>query len=92
MSVIICGMKIPENCAQCKKAKLQLWIGCKEHEWLSNGLQTEHRSPTCPMTEVPGDAETNLFDVVEEHANCHVQVLRNSITGEISVGWWEEKE
>ena len=36
--------------------------------------------------------ETNLFDVVEEHANCHVQVLKNSITGETSVGWWEEKE
>ncbi len=33
-------------------------------------------------------AETNLYDVVEEHGNCTVQVLRNSVTGEESVGWW----
>ncbi len=36
--------------------------------------------------------ETGIFDIVEEHDHCHVQVLKNSITGEISVGWWEEKE
>ena len=33
--------------------------------------------------------ETNLFDEVEEHDNCTVQILRNSVTGEQSVGWWE---
>lgn len=33
--------------------------------------------------------ETNLFDMVETHTNCTVQILRNSITGEISVGWWD---
>lgn len=29
-----------------------------------------------------------LYDEVEVHHNCTVQVLRNSLTGEISVGWW----
>ena len=33
--------------------------------------------------------ETNLFDEVEVHSNCTVQILRNSVTGEQSVGWWE---
>lgn len=35
--------------------------------------------------------ETNIYDIVEEHENCHVQVLRNSVTGEMSVGWWENE-
>lgn len=34
--------------------------------------------------------ETNIYDVVEEHHNCFVQVLRNSATGEESIGWREE--
>lgn len=30
-----------------------------------------------------------LYDEEEIHENCTVQVLRNSVTGEVSVGWWE---
>ena len=33
--------------------------------------------------------DTNLFDEVEIHKNCTVQILRNSVTGETSIGWWE---
>ena len=44
------------------------------------------------VIEADDTIKTPLFDIVEEHDHCHVQVLRNSITGEISVGWWEEKE
>lgn len=33
--------------------------------------------------------ETNLFDSEEVHENCTVQILHNSVTGETSVGWWE---
>lgn len=36
--------------------------------------------------------ETNVYDEVEEHQNCTVQILRNSLTGEESVGWWENEE
>ena len=54
----------------------------------------------CDNNPCPGDCdfcskaideewETNLYDVVEEHPNCTVQILRNSVTGEESVGWWE---
>ena len=32
--------------------------------------------------------ETNLYDRVEEYHDCTVQVLTNTITGEVSVGWW----
>ena len=35
---------------------------------------------------------TNIFDEEETHTNCTVQVLRNSVTGEVSVGWFRNKE
>lgn len=34
------------------------------------------------------EIETNIFDEVEIYENCSVQILRNSVTGEESVGWW----
>ena len=33
-----------------------------------------------------------IYDEEEIHYGCTVQVLRNSSTGETSVGWWEEGE
>lgn len=34
----------------------------------------------------------NIFDQCEVYPNCTVQVLTNSITGEISIGWWINEE
>lgn len=34
----------------------------------------------------------SIFDEEEIHTNCTVQILRNSITGETSIGWWENEE
>ena len=36
--------------------------------------------------------ETSIFDIEEIYTNCTVQVLKNSVTGEISVGWWKNEE
>lgn len=38
------------------------------------------------------ETDERRFDVVERHENCTVEVLRNSETGEESVGWWENGE
>lgn len=40
----------------------------------------------------PITVETNIYDTEEIHHGCTVQVLRNSVTGEVSVGWWKEKK
>ena len=40
----------------------------------------------------PIKVETNIFDEEEIHHNCTVQVWRNSVTGEVSIGWWKEGE
>lgn len=43
---------------------------------------------TFPADYEGGTIETNIFDEVEIYENCSVQILRNSVTGEESVGWW----
>ena len=35
--------------------------------------------------------ECNVYDVEELHEDCTVQVLRSSVTGEVSVGWWKNE-
>lgn len=36
--------------------------------------------------------QTNIFDEEIIYPNCTVQILRNSVTGEESVGWWRNNE
>lgn len=33
--------------------------------------------------------ECNVYNKCEEFKNCTVQVLTNTVTGEVSVGWWQ---
>lgn len=44
-----------------------------------------------PLPEPPNEIQTNIFDEEETYPNCTVQILKNSVTGETSVGWWENK-
>ena len=49
-----------------------------------------HPSPSRQKgaTPMPDIIETNLYDIEEIYPDCTVQILKNSITGEVSVGWW----
>lgn len=39
----------------------------------------------------PLAVETNIYDTEEIYHNCTVQVLRNSVTGEVGrLRWWKE--
>ena len=37
------------------------------------------------------DVEINIYDKVTEYDNCTVQILENTATGAISVGWWRNE-
>lgn len=50
---------------------------------------TESTSATDPYIEVTGVA---IYDEEEIHPNCTVQILRNSVTGDISIGWWDNED
>ena len=65
------------------------WVGCPDCKvyinWNydpSGALKKWDRRTTVKVT-------TAVFDVEEIHDNCTVQILKNSVTGETSVGWWE---
>lgn len=49
----------------------------------------------CELDETPCEwkepPETNLYDEEEIHENCTVQILKSSVTGDESVGWWENE-
>lgn len=38
------------------------------------------------------DMDIPIFDQVETYTNCTVQVLTNSVTGAVSIGWWQNEE
>lgn len=43
------------------------------------------------LTKCGVSIETNIFDKEEIIENCTVQILKNSVTGEVSVGWWRNE-
>lgn len=51
-------------------------------------MYDDYRCPNCGA--LMPVAEGNMYDTVETYYNCTVQVLKNTLTGEISVGWWQE--
>ena len=36
--------------------------------------------------------EVNFYDKEETYPNCTVQVLTNTVTGDVSVGWWKNSD
>ena len=101
MPDILIRMEMPRTCADCHDADLPTaiaWLGAKcpwAHGIIDPGVYDlrHERHPDCPLVELPTQTvETNLFDQEEIHHNCTVQILKNSITGEVSVGWWENED
>ena len=92
MSIIIKGMEMPTSCTKCPFEAFGDCYGSKVKRIMDieDYMERGERHPDCPLVELPQQTvETNLFDQEEIHHNCTVQILKNSITGEVSVGWWE---
>lgn len=47
-------------------------------------IETGHLYEKAP----PPKYTVNLYDEMETYTDCTVQLLRNSVTGKVSVGWW----
>ena len=57
-------------------------------------LQMELTARDCPAFVANGEimsVEPNIYDQEERHENCTVQILRNSLTGAYSFGWWDNE-
>lgn len=54
-------------------------------------LQEKTRNPSFVANGRVMSVEPNIYDTEEIHENCTVQILRNSQTGAVSFGWWENE-
>lgn len=52
-------------------------------EFLKNWKKQKEEQP---------EVHTILYDKEELYENCTVQVLTNTVTGDVSVGWWENDD
>jgi len=41
------------------------------------------------LEQAQNGVDSNIYDEEEVHTNCTVQILRNTYTGKISIGWFE---
>lgn len=96
--MVLIDMEMPKNCYQCDFSTAgnipKGTAYCTRKRSVFNVNQNS-RPKCCPLREfTPPEPQitTNIYDTEEIHHGCTVQVLRNSVTGETSVGWWKEKE
>lgn len=91
MSVLVKGMCMPISCERCRcicsayPSGYRCGLANKKIEDYSKRLKS------CPLEEVDESSpklHTSLYDTVERHTDCTVEILKNSVTGEISVGWY----
>ena len=40
---------------------------------------------------VPEEIDIPIYDKETRHENCTVQILENTKTGRVSIGWWENE-
>lgn len=99
--MLLIDMEMPKSCGFCR------FVGsCGAHSFdefpdiesiIFNDVigvdgERDKNCPLKPFTPPEPQITTNIYDQEEIHHNCTVQVLTNSLTGEVSVGWLEEKE
>jgi hypothetical protein len=77
---------IAEYCrrTRCKDCPFHVPTRNAELHWCKLGSETPEKYDKIPII------ETNLYDEEEIHNNCTVQILKNSVTGETSIGWWKD--
>lgn len=67
-------------CSDCQAA-FQGWMVCpREDKKVTEAVYEKGEN----------GVETHIYDQVEEHHGCYVQILSNSVTGEKSFGWQYE--
>ena len=87
-----------EVCEDFTKAKLspkraeELFPVLREHGRTCEHFKDRSRFIELPCNKINATVESNIYDEEETYYDCTVQVLRNSITGETSVGWFRNDE
>lgn len=73
MSVLIKGMRIPDNCSECIKSNLRTAIKCTIWTEISTGRIKNERALCCPLVEIPEkhgrivDADALIHELNNSH-------------------------
>lgn len=102
--MVLIDMEMPKDCPYCFAAhynRMGDFTGCNAvsgKRFAMNDPEyrgSDRRPSWCPLKPfTPSEPQitTNIYDQEEIHHGCTVQILHNSVTGDVSVGWWQEKE
>ena len=83
----LCGkpIKIPATRYKVQQLEAVEWLDAINLDVHDECVKKLLHHPKEEITEV----ETNMYDKEEIYPNCTVQILTNTLTGEVSVGWWK---
>ena len=77
-------------CQYCRENLIETdcanYRGCEKWvSWFKSAWRSARRAEITPPDII--GLECNVFDVEEIYPNCTVQIWKNSVTGECSIGW-----
>lgn len=99
--MVLIDMEMPKRCGECfncdrnfndGEKTIENWMCLLRMRFVGDYVDNGKPSwcPLKPFTPPEPQITTNIYDQEEIHHGCTVQILRNSLTGEVSVGWWKE--
>jgi hypothetical protein len=81
MSIIVKGMKMPENCAECINSDLRTTIRCTEWTEISAGRRENERAWSCPLVDlgkhgdlIDRDAFKAGYGMKDDCADCEKEM------------------
>jgi len=69
MSVVVKGMKMPENCIECMSSGLRTAIKCTEWTKISAGCRENERAWSCPLVDLGKHGDLIDRDALELDAD-----------------------
>lgn len=97
--MVLIDMDMPKRCEECPLHSVNSAGNGMYYDYCrllqEKIYDTDCRMDDCPLKECgqhKPQVSVSIYDQEEIHHNCTVQVLTNSVTGDVSVGWWKEKE
>lgn len=87
--IYIRGATMPETCKACPMRDPFRFCSITGSNVFYHNTD---RAADCPIVETEEEPEIRLYDKEELYHGCTVQVLTNTVTGAVSVGWMKEEK
>lgn len=94
--LLIKDLNMPNNCCECilSKSRTEMDMGATIHYVVDCKQKIvepkDGRSDYCPLIKIDPVVADEIFDKETTIHGCAVQILENTVTGKMSIGWWRE--